>query len=120
MGPHLLIGIRSPCVVDTHLNYVPKLAESWEILQNGKVDVFHLRKGGKFHGESDFDAELVRWNYQRNVSPLFRPGDGIERAVMGDDVHRVSCHDGAAGDLPTRLELPQHLSSVGIQAENDP
>jgi ABC-type transport system substrate-binding protein len=106
VGPHLWIGIRSPCVLDTNLNYVPELAESWEIFANGKVDVFHRRKGVKFHDGSDFDAEVVRWNYQRNVSPLFRPGDGIERAIMGDHVHRVSCHDGAASDLALRLELP--------------
>ena len=36
----------------------------------------------------------------------FRADDGVERAVMGDHVHRVSCHDGAASDLTLRLELP--------------
>jgi glutathione transport system substrate-binding protein len=33
------------------------------------VYVFHLRKGVKFHDGSDFDAEAVRWNYQRTMDP---------------------------------------------------
>jgi hypothetical protein len=105
--------------LDIHRNDVPELAACWEILENGEVDVFHRRKGVKSHAGSDFVPGMVCWNDQRSVSPLFSPGDGIERPVMGDDVQRVSRHDGAAGDLPLCLELPQHLPRVGIQAEND-
>jgi hypothetical protein len=54
------------------------------------------------------------------LPPFFRTGEGIERAIMGNHVHRLSCHNRAASDLALRLELPQHLASVGIQAEDDP
>jgi peptide/nickel transport system substrate-binding protein len=50
--------------VDENLNFVPELAESWETQENGKVYVFHLRKGVKFHDGTDFNAEAVRWNIQ--------------------------------------------------------
>jgi ABC-type transport system substrate-binding protein len=60
---------NSLVTIDAELNYVPDLAESWEILENSKVYVFHLRKGVKFHDGTDFDAEAVRWNYQRVVDP---------------------------------------------------
>jgi ABC-type transport system substrate-binding protein len=50
--------------VDQDLNFVPELAESWEAQDNGKVYVFHLRKGVKFHDGTDFNAEAVRWNIQ--------------------------------------------------------
>jgi hypothetical protein len=39
--------------IDAELNYVPDLAESWEILEDGKVYVFHLRQGVKFHSSCD-------------------------------------------------------------------
>src|SRR5688572_5822670 len=39
---------------DTELNIVPDLAESWEILDHGKVYVFRLRQGIKFHEGGDF------------------------------------------------------------------
>jgi ABC-type transport system substrate-binding protein len=79
LDPYISPGVQSWYVVgnlfnslltiDAQLNYVPDLAESWEILENGKVYVFHLRKGVKFHEGSDFDAEVVRWNYQRIMDP---------------------------------------------------
>ena len=50
--------------VDENLNFVPELAESWETQEDGKVYVFHLRKGVKFHDGTDFNAEAVRWNIQ--------------------------------------------------------
>ena len=58
-------NIFNPLVtVDEDLNFVPELAESWETQENGKVYVFHLRKGVKFHDGTDFNAEAVRWNIQ--------------------------------------------------------
>ena len=79
LDPYLSPGVQawhtvgnlfsSLVTVDTNLNSVPDLAESWDILENGKVYVFHLRKGVTFHEGSDFDAEVVRWNYQRAVDP---------------------------------------------------
>jgi ABC-type transport system substrate-binding protein len=79
LDPHLSPGIQawhvegnlfnSLLTIDAQLNYVPDLAESWEVLEDGKVYVFHLRKGVKFHDGTDFDAEAVRWNYQRIMDP---------------------------------------------------
>src|SRR5262249_56994922 len=60
---------NSLITIDANLNYVPDLAESWEVLEDGKAYVFHLRKGVKFHDDTDFDAEAVRWNYQRIMDP---------------------------------------------------
>jgi ABC-type transport system substrate-binding protein len=60
---------NSLLTIDGELNYVPELAESWDILENGQVYVFHLRQGVKFIDGADFDAEVVRWNYQRILDP---------------------------------------------------
>jgi peptide/nickel transport system substrate-binding protein len=58
-------NIFNPLVtVDADLNFVPELAESWEVQENGKVYVFRLRQGVKFHDGTDFNAEAVRWNIQ--------------------------------------------------------
>jgi ABC-type oligopeptide transport system substrate-binding subunit len=42
--------------IDENLEFVPDLAESWNIQEQGKVYVFHLRRGVKFHDGTDFDA----------------------------------------------------------------
>jgi peptide/nickel transport system substrate-binding protein len=79
LDPHLSPGIQawhvegnlfnSLLTIDAQLNYVPDLAESWDALEGGRVYVFHLRRGVKFHDGTDFDAEAVRWNYQRIMDP---------------------------------------------------
>ena len=103
LDPHLSPGLQAYRVVgnlfnslvtiDTDLNYVPDLAESWEILENGKVYVFHLRRGVKFHDGTDFDAEVVRWNFQRITDPeekaLDAPNYSIVESLEVIDAHTV-------------------------------
>jgi len=50
---------------DEKLNIKPALAESWEISEGGKVYIFHLRKGVKFHDGAVFNAEAVKANIDR-------------------------------------------------------
>ncbi|MCY9589899.1 nickel ABC transporter, nickel/metallophore periplasmic binding protein [Paenibacillus chitinolyticus] len=42
---------------------VPKLAESWDISEDGKTYTFHLHKNVKFSDGSDFDANVVQKNF---------------------------------------------------------
>ena len=93
-APRLLGNLfNSLLTIDAELNYVPDLAESWDILEDGKVYVFHLRKGVKFHDGSDFDAEVVRWNYQRIMDPEEKAFDApyynVVEAVEVLDAHTV-------------------------------
>ena len=84
---------NSLVTIDAELNYVPDLAESWEILEGDKVYVFHLRRGVKFHDRTDFNAEAVRWNYQRMMDPaekaLDAPNYSIVMSVDVVDAHTV-------------------------------
>ena len=41
----------------------PMLATSWDIDPAAKTMTFHLRKGVKFHDGSDFNASVVKWDY---------------------------------------------------------
>src|SRR5919198_2331789 len=55
--------------LDPDFNLVPDLAEKWDILDDGRVYVFHLRKGVKFHDGTDFNAEAVKFNFDRILDP---------------------------------------------------
>ncbi len=47
----------------------PGLAESWEISDDGLVYTLHLRQGIKFHDGTDFNAEAVKFNLERQIDP---------------------------------------------------
>ena len=81
MDPH-----RSGTVVDRHvyqnlydklvdtdpnLTIVPMLATSWTISPDGKTVTFKLRPGVKFHDGTPFNAEAVKYNFERMRDPKF-------------------------------------------------
>ncbi|MGH8931824.1 MAG: ABC transporter substrate-binding protein, partial [Egibacteraceae bacterium] len=45
----------------------PGLAESWEVSDDGLRVTFRLREGVTFHDGTPFDAEAVKWNFDRWV-----------------------------------------------------
>jgi peptide/nickel transport system substrate-binding protein len=47
------------------LEVEPSLAESWDISEDGKTYTFHLRDGVTFHDGSPFNAEAVKFNFDR-------------------------------------------------------
>jgi peptide/nickel transport system substrate-binding protein len=55
--------------VDEKLNMVPELAKSWEILDGGKTYVFKLEEGVLFHDGEPFNAEAVKYNFERMLNP---------------------------------------------------
>src|SRR2546422_9918173 len=74
MDPHLSASkidrqvshnIYEPLVVlDTKLGIKPGLAESWQ-QQDAKTLIMKLRQGVKFHDATDFNAEAVKFNFNR-------------------------------------------------------
>jgi len=47
---------------DVDGNYVPHLAEAWEVAKDHSYIDLQIRKGVKFHDGSDLNAEVVAWN----------------------------------------------------------
>ena len=50
---------------DGSLEVEPSLAESWEISEDGLTYTFRLREGVTFHDGTPFDAEAVKFNFDR-------------------------------------------------------
>src|SRR5436190_5588559 len=46
-------------------NIRPALAKSWDIGPDGLTYVFHLREGVTFHDGTPFNAQAVKWNFDR-------------------------------------------------------
>ena len=60
---------------------VPWLAESWTTARDGKSVTFKLRRDVKFHDGTPFNAEAVKFNFDRIVDPKFKAGGA--RAALG-------------------------------------
>jgi len=50
---------------DGSLQVEPALATSWKISHDGRVYTFQLRQGVKFHDGTPFDAQAVKFNFER-------------------------------------------------------
>src|SRR5580765_6915714 len=61
---------------------VPWLAESWQSARDGRSVTFKLRRDVKFHDGTPFNAEAVKFNFDRIVDPKFKAG-GSRAALAG-------------------------------------
>ncbi len=53
----------------TNAKLEPDLAMSWQVTDGGKVWTFELRSGVKFQDGTPFDAEAVKFNFDRFLDP---------------------------------------------------
>jgi peptide/nickel transport system substrate-binding protein len=99
MDPH-----RSGSLVDRHvyqslydklvetdqtLRVVPMLATSWTISADGKTVAFKLRQDVKFHDGTPFNAEAVKYNFERMLDPKF---PSVRRSEIGP-IQKVTAVD---------------------------
>ena len=67
--------------------FEPRLAERWEILDDGKTYKFYIRKGVKFHEGGDLTPEDVEYSFERGL--IFDPTAGpmwmLWEALFGVD-----------------------------------
>jgi peptide/nickel transport system substrate-binding protein len=55
-------------------SFKPGLAESWEAAPDGKSYTFHLKQGVKFHDGTDFNADAVKYAFDRIIDPATKSG----------------------------------------------
>jgi peptide/nickel transport system substrate-binding protein len=68
-------------------NYLPGLAEKWEISKDGRVYTFHLRQGVKFQSGREMTAEDVKWSWERLKNLQGQPAwlmDGVAKVEALD------------------------------------
>jgi peptide/nickel transport system substrate-binding protein len=74
----------------------PRLAESWEIAENGKLYIFKLRKGVKFHDGKELTANDIKFAMDYTLNPKngaygFDDLSAVERVEVADK-HTLKIH----------------------------
>lgn len=69
---------------DENTEVEPSLAEKWDISDDGLVYTFYLRKGVKFHDGTPFNAEAVKFNFDRQTPENMVPKMSYAPLVLGD------------------------------------
>ena len=80
---------ESLVTLDYDLNVVPVLAKSWDISEDGTVYTFHLREDVKFHDGTQFNAQAVKFSFDRVFfdpeARLYRERKKIKELKVIDD-----------------------------------
>lgn len=63
--------------LDSDRQLQPWLAESWEVNEEGNVFTFTLREDVTFQDGTPFNAEAVKWNFDRIVDPNYTAGSAL-------------------------------------------
>ena len=71
----VMMNVFDPLVWrDANGEIQPGLAESWDVSEDGTEYTFHLREGVTFHDGTPFDAEAVKFNFDRIADPETQSG----------------------------------------------
>src|SRR4051812_22649274 len=116
MDPHLSTAavdrqvyqaIYDPLIrLQPDLSLAPGLAEKWEVSADGANYTFYLRQGISFHDGERFDANAVKYNFERMLSH--------PKSLRRGELAEVEAIE-VVGDYSVRLRLKQPSSPLLAQ-----
>ncbi|MDH3002204.1 ABC transporter substrate-binding protein [Pasteurella multocida] len=95
-------------------NVIPALAEKWDVSEDGKTYVFHLRKGVKFHSNKDFkptrdfNADDVVFSFNRQLNPnhpYHKVSGGSYEYFIGMDMQNIIDKVEKVDDYTVKISL---------------
>lgn len=110
---------------DADLRIVPKLAESWEVSEDGTEYVFNLRGDVTFHNGDPFTAADVKYAFDQAVNPALQSQwlgilGGVEEVTAVDDrtvLIRVAAADASFIDQIVYLGIPNSKVHEAVGAD---
>ena len=100
--------------LDSELNIVRDIAESWEPSPDGKTYTFHLRHGVKFHNGGEVKAADFKYSWERACDP--DTGSGTAATYLGDIVGAKEMLAGKAEEISGVEVVDDYTLRVTIDA----
>ncbi|HET7092080.1 MAG TPA: ABC transporter substrate-binding protein, partial [Thermomicrobiales bacterium] len=97
----VMLNVCEPLIwMPTATEFVPALAEKWEVSPDGKTYTFHLKKDVTFHDGTPFNADAVKYTFDRVVESrnLTAEGKDVDPAKTispGQSFNQIDAYDHA-------------------------
>ncbi len=124
LDPHLSSDTTSAGVVveiysglvalNTDLQLVPDVADSWEISEDGKVYTFHIRDNARFQDGKPITASDFKWSLERAASP--DTASPVADTYLGDIVGVDAVLEGNSTDIAGVRVIDDNTLQIEIDA----
>ncbi len=124
LDPHLTTDTTSAGVVveifsglvalNTDLQLVPDIAESWDISPDGTVYTFQLRPHAKFHDGKAITASDFKWSIERAASP--DTASPVADTYLADIVGVNAVLEGDSTDISGIKVIDDHTLQIAVDA----
>ncbi len=103
--------------LDSNLQVVPDIAESWDIGSNGTVYTFHLRAGVRFQDGRAVNASDFKYSIERAADPA--TGSQVAVAYLGDILGFQDQLSGKAGNVSGVRVVDERTLEITIDAPKE-
>ncbi len=124
LDPHLTTDTTSAGVVvelysglvsmNTDLQLVPDIAESWDVDESGTVYTFHLRDNAKFHDGKPITARDFKWSLERAVNP--ETASPVADTYLSDIIGVQEAIDGNTSEIEGVKVIDDRTLQITIDA----
>ena len=124
LDPHLSSDTTSAGIVveifsglvalNTDLQLVPDIADSWDISQDGKVYTFHIRDNARFQDGSPITASDFKWSFERAANP--DTASPVADTYLGDIVGVDDVLEGKTTDIAGIRVIDDNTLQIEIDA----
>ncbi len=98
--------------IDPNLNFVPDLAESWEMSSDGTEYEFKIRKDAKFHDGRSVTAQDFKWSLERAASPDTK--SIVASTYLGDIIGVSDKLEGKTGSVDGVIVNDDYTLTIAI------
>ncbi|WP_060206579.1 ABC transporter substrate-binding protein [Sporosarcina koreensis] len=98
--------------IDEDMNIVPKLAKDWDISDDNQTYTFYLQEGVVFHDGTPFNAEAVKFNFDRMLDPAM----GSPRYGEVEQVEQVNVIDELTVEVQLKTPFSPFLGDLTDRA----